>query len=247
MNVPRATTRTLIAVLMASCAAVASADPANAADALPLRVIRAGGDAVVKAAPDRARVTVSVTTRAVTARQASEANANASKSVLEKLRAAIRPPGEVRTAGYELNAEYNYNQGGATSGGPRLVGYASTNRFVIVTADLAAVGALIDSAVAAGANQVDSISFFLDDEVAPRHQALLEAGRKAKAEAATIAESLGVTLGDLLEASTNASAAPIPVYGREKAMMAAPAAAATDVVPGSLDIGASVTATFAIR
>lgn len=225
--------------------AVAAPGPAEAADAPP-RVIRANGDAVVKTAPDRARVAVSVTTRAATAKEASEANARTSKAVLDKLRAAVAAPGEVKSGGYELTAEYDYNQGGSAVRGPRLVGYVATNRFAVVSADLAGVGALIDAAVAAGANQIDSIAFFLDDEDAARRQALLQAGRKAKAEAATIAESLGVALGDVLDASSSANVAPMQSYGREKALMAAPAAA-TDVVPGSLEIDASVTVTFAIR
>lgn len=215
----------------------------------PLRTIRVSGDAIVKAAPDRARIAVSVTVRGATAREASEANARSSKAVLEKLRVAVPAPGEVRTAGYDLSAEYDYNQIPGGSRGPKLIGYVSTNRFSIVTADLAGVGAVIDVAVAAGANQIDSIGFFLADEEPVRHQGLLEAGRKAKAEAATIAESLGVTLGEVLDASSSSSnPAPVPVYGRGKmAMMADAAAPPTEVVPGSLEIGASMSVTFAIH
>ena len=217
-----------------------------AAESPPPRTIRVSGDSVVKAAPDRARIAVSVVTRAPTAREATEGNARTSKSVLDKLRSAVREPGEVRTAGYDLAAEYDYNQNRAGGREPTLVGYVSTNRFAIVTADLAGVGALIDAAVAAGANQIDSIAFLLDDEEAARSQALLQAGKKARSEAETIAQSLGVGLGEVLEASSVANVMPQPVYGRAKAMMMDAEGASTEVVPGSLEIGASVTVTFAI-
>lgn len=212
------------------------------------RVIRVSGSANVKAAPDRGRVSVSVVSRAATAREASETNARTSKVVVEKLRAAVKAPGEVRTTGYELGAEYDYNQAPGARG-PRLVGYMATNRFAVVSADLEGIGALIDAAVSAGATQVDSIAFYLDDEEAVRRQALLEAGRKARDEAETVARSLGVTLGEVLDASTASSSAPVPVlYGREKMAMAADAAAPpTEMLPGTLDVGASVTVTFAIR
>ena len=43
-----------------------------------------------------------------------------SSSGVSAVRAAVKAPGQVRTAGYELNAEYDYNQG-AGSRGPRLI------------------------------------------------------------------------------------------------------------------------------
>lgn len=234
----------LSAIVVAATCTVLQASSVRAEPAE--RAIRVSGSATVKAAPDRGRVSVSVVSRAATAREASEANAKASKTVLEKLRAAVRAPGEVRTTGYELGAEYDYNQAPGARG-PKLVGYSATNRFAVVSADLEGIGGLIDAAIVAGATQVDSIGFFLDDEEAVRRQALLEAGRKARDEAETVARSLGVTLGDVLDASTSSSPPPV-FYGREKMAMAVDAAApATEMVPGSLDIGASMTVTFAIR
>jgi len=224
---------------------VAPAAAAAAADASPIRSIHAAGHGSVKASPDRARIAVSVTTHGATARDASESNARTSKDVLAKLRAAIAPPGEVSTAGYDLAPQYDYSQAnGTVARSPKLVGYNATNRFSIVSADLAGVGAIIDSAVAAGANQVDSIGFFVADEEAARRQALLEAGRKARAEAETIAQSLGVHLGSVMDASSSTTPAPMPMMSRAVAMDAI--AQPTEVVPGSVEIGADVTVTFAI-
>lgn len=212
------------------------------------RTIRATGQSTVKAAPDRVRVAVSVTTRAASAREASEQNARTSKTVLEQLRASVKAPGEVRTAGYDLSPEYDYEQPRRAGQGPTLVGYAATNRLAIVSADLAGVGALIDAAVAAGANQIDSISFFLDDEASARRQALLQAGQVARNEAETIAQSLGVGVGDVLDASSGATVGPQPIFARDRgAMMMEATTARTEVVPGSVEIQASVSVTFAIR
>jgi uncharacterized protein YggE len=228
--------------------ALALAVPAFADETPPPRTIRVSGDAVVKAAPDRARIAVSVTTRAPNAKEASEANARASKTVLEKLRAAVQAPGEVKTSGYELSAEYDYNQNRGQGRESALVGYVATNRLAIVTADLEGLGALIDAAVASGANQIDSISFFLDDEMARRKEAILEAGKKARAEAETVAQSLGVSLGEVLDASTSQAAGPQPMFAKERMAMVADAAApSTEVVPGTLDVRASVAVIFAIR
>lgn len=222
--------------------------PASPAEETPApRAIRVHGRASVQASPDRARLAVSVLARAATAKEATAANAVSSKAVLEKLRAAVRPPGQVRTAGYDLQPQYDYRQDRSGSQGPVLVGYLATNRFSVETADLEGLGALLDTVVAAGAGQVDSVAFFLDDEEAVRAQALLEAGRRARAEAETVARSLGVTLGEVLEASTSSDAV-VPMHRMaDKAMAMAEAAPATELVPGALSIDAGVSVTFAIR
>ncbi len=225
----------------------AGALSANAEPSPQQRMIHASGHGSVKTQPDRARIAVSVTTRAGTAREASETNARVSKEVLAKLRAAVQPPGEVSTAGYDLAPVYDYGQNdGTVVRAPKLAGYTAINRFAIVSSDLAGVGALIDSAIASGANQIDSIGFFLADEQSARSQALLEAGRKARAEAATIAQSLEVGLGDVIEASSATSVTPVPMFARQ-AMAMESAAVQTEVAPGSLEIGADVTVTFTIR
>ncbi|HYB98318.1 MAG TPA: SIMPL domain-containing protein [Candidatus Limnocylindrales bacterium] len=237
------------AMATSMCLLAAAAVPAEAQQPSdPPRVIRVSGTATVKASPDRARLTVAVVSRAPTAKAASEANATASQSLLAKLESLVKAPGEVRTAGYDLSAEYDYQErpGAAQR---RLLGYVASNRLLVVTDDLPQVGALIDSAVEAGANEIESISFYLDDEDAARRQALLEAGRRARAEAEIVAESLGVALGPLVDASSESRGGPIPIYGRNRmAMMeSAGADAATAVLPGTLEISATVSVTFGIR
>jgi uncharacterized protein YggE len=240
-------TSKLAGLALGACIVLA-VSPSGAEEVPSPRTIRVRGEAVAKTAPDRARISVSVTTRAATAKEASEGNARTSKAVLEKLRAAVAAPGEVKTAGYDLSAEYDFSQNRGPGRESALVGYVATNRFAIVSADLAGLGSLIDAAVASGANQIDSISFFIDDEESVRKKALLEAGAKARAEAETVAQSLGVALGEVLDASTESSRqGPQPVFGREKAMMMDSAAPTTEVVPGSLEIRAGVSVTFAIR
>jgi uncharacterized protein YggE len=232
------------AALLAGSSLPAAAESGSEA---PRRIV-VSAESVARVAPDRARVTVSVTTRAATAREAAEANARASRQVLERLRALVKAPGEVATAGYDLGAEYDYSSQEGGRHAPRLVGYTATNRFQLTSAELDGVGALLDAAVAAGATQVDSIGFYLADEEAVRRKALLDAGRKARAEAATVAESLGVGVGEVLEASTSAAPSPVPYEGHRMAMAAMDKSApATEVVPGSIEVRAGVTVTFAVR
>jgi len=78
-------------------------------------------------------------------------------------------------------------------------GYIVNHSLIISTQDTDKIGAYIDAAFAAGANNFDSVSFSVQDDSEARDKALelavQEAGRKAK----VIAEASGRNLGDILE------------------------------------------------
>ena len=219
--------------------------PVSADHGPPARQIRVSGHAEVRATPDRARVSVRVVTRSATAREAAESNAVDSDKVVAALKKFVGSGGQVSTDGYQLNAEYEYRKPPGTR---HLSGYVASNRVTAVTDDLRAVGRLIDTAVVQGANEIEGVGFFLADETGARRQATLEAGRRARAEAATVAESLGVGLGALLEASTTNAPVVVPRLmahqGRAMAMEAAPS---TPIEPGDVRVGATVSAVFEVQ
>ncbi len=211
---------------------------------LPERTIRVAGSATVAATPDRARVSLSVRTTAPAAATAAATNARKTAAVLASVRAMVGDDGEASTAGYSLTADYEYiNEGGKRS--RRLIGYVAANSVRAVTADLANVGRLIDAAIEGGANEIGSLTFFLADQASASRQATLEAGRRARAEAETVAESLGVALGELIEASTVAAPPPVRPAGMRMAMEAQ--AAPTPIVAGNVDVTVTVSAIFAVQ
>jgi len=210
------------------------------------RTISVAGTATVKAAPDRVRIGFEVETKAVSAEKAAADNAKQSEAVLAALKGAVKPPGRVTTSGYQLNPEYSY---GERSGARRrvLVGYVAVNRLRVVGADLAAAGSLIDKAVSAGATAAGSVSFFRDDLTAAKRQALLEAGRSARSDAEAIAESLGVSLGEVVTASS-ATSPPLLPQVRAMAMRDASASTAkTPIEAGEIAVSVTVNVIFAIR
>ncbi len=221
--------------------------PARADEGSQRRTIRVAASATSRGTPDRVALSVSVVARGHGAKEAAEAGAKAGKAVLDRLRELVPSPGEVKTVGYDLAAEYDYNRP-AGEGRPRLLGYVATHRFRVVSAKPEGAGELVDAVVAAGAAQVDSVTFFVADEDALRGAALEEAGRKARAQAEAIARGLGVGLGEVLEASSAGDSGPGPVPMREgMAMMASAPRAATEVAPGQVEVGASVSVSFAVR
>ena len=235
-------------VAMVAAVALLLAAPASAvAEDGPERTIRVVGTATVEATPDRARVNVVVETRGKTARAAAGDNAELADEVIEAVKSVLGKVGKVRTSGYDVRAEYEYRKD-ATGNRRHLVGFVARNSVIATTPKIETVGDLVDAAVEAGAGEVQGLSFYLNDPEAARRQALLEAGRKARAEAATVAESLSVELGELLEASTAShTPSPRPPMPHARMMATAADAKATPIEPGTVDLQVSVHAVFAIR
>jgi uncharacterized protein YggE len=210
------------------------------------RTIEAVGTAEVMGAPDRVSVGVAVESRAKTAAAAASMNARDTQAVMDALKAKVGAGGKVETASYTLHAEYEYRQ---PDNRRELIGYWASNAVTATSDDLDAAGAMIDAALAAGANSINSIGFYLHDDAEIKRQALLEAGRRARQKAETIAESLGVGLGDLLSATAESEAAP-PIPGPIRMRMSAQVEAmdsSTPIAAGELSVEMAVRVVFEVR
>ncbi|HEY1233576.1 MAG TPA: SIMPL domain-containing protein, partial [Candidatus Binatia bacterium] len=153
-------------------------------------VITVTGEALVSAEPDQAQLDIGVVTQARTAPEASNENAERLTRVLSEIKKLLGKADEVKTSGYTLTPTYRYPQGGK----PEIVGYSASNTIRIKTTNLDLVGRLIDSAMQAGANNINRLVFTLKDEQAAQLEALRAASAKAKAKAEAIAGSLGLKI-----------------------------------------------------
>ncbi len=204
--------------------------------------VRASGEAIISAKPDRAEVTIAVSTRAPTAQAAASQNASESARVLASVKQSLGSDGQVKTSGYSLAPQYDYSNGHA----PRLTGYEASNSVVVTVDELSVLGKVIDAATATGANNVNGISFTLRDSSAVREQALAEAAVRARANAEALAKALQAQVVGLLEAEPTEAPVIRPLF---KSFTAAPAMAmqATPIEAGNLDIRATVTVTLQVR
>ncbi len=225
-------------LLLGSAAAVQAQEPA------PPHFVRASADAVVSAKPDRAEITIGVSSRAAAAQAASAQNATDSDKVIKAIKQALGSGGFVKTSGYSLAPQYDYSNGHA----PRLTGYEATNSVIVTVDDLPLLGKVIDSATQTGANNVNGIAFTLRDSSAVREQALAEAAKRARANAEALAAALGVHVVGVLEAEP--SELPM-VHPRPMALMAPSGMlekrVATPIEAGDLEIRSSVTVTLEVR
>ena len=217
--------------------APALAQTAPAETVLPA-VISVSGEATVSVAPDLAQIEAGVTSDAKTAREASDANNAAMGKVLLALKGAGIEEKDFQTSRLSLQPQYPPNRAGPSA----IVGYRASNRVTVRLHDVTKVAGVIDTLVAAGANDIGGINFMvanasklLDDA---RTQAVADARRKAE----IYAKAAGVTLGAPLAISEEGAPGPIP-YRK----MAVGMAASAPVAPGEDTLHVSVSVSWAIK
>lgn len=206
--------------------------------ALPTIVTRGQGE--TKITPDRARLEVSVQTRASTAADAGAQNAKKQQSVLDALKKLGFTAEQLSTVDYNLFPEMQYDKNGQS---PRVVAYNATNTVRVDIRDVGMIGKAIDASLEAGANMISSLSFYASNSDSARRSALASAVARARSDADAIATAAGGSIGALLEISTSDFAPPV-IYNR--AQMASDItgkiAAATPIEPGEQTVSAIVMA-----
>jgi uncharacterized protein YggE len=167
------------------------------------------GDSVVHSRPDTANVTVAVVTQGQTALAAQQENARNTDAVVRAVKSAAGAGAQVETSGYSLQPQYTYRQNEP----PLIQGYQARNGVTVTLGDLRGVGAVIDAATAAGANNVDSLSFTLREDRAARDESLAGATREALRKAQIMASALGGRITRIVEVQeSSAVQRPVPIY-----------------------------------
>jgi uncharacterized protein len=209
----------------------------------PSHTITVTGSADVKAVPDQAVVQLGVTTRSSTAQSAMAQNNTAMAQVVAALKQLGIPDVNIQTSSVSLNPVYNQPPPQNPSLAPQLIGFEATNTVSVQLNDLTKLGPAIDAGVAAGANQIQGISFQLSNQQPFQLTALEQAGTQARAKAQALASSLGVTLG-AVDAILESSAQSIPVNAG--AIAAPTVATSTPILPGQVDVHADIQVRFTL-
>ncbi|MDQ1593201.1 MAG: uncharacterized protein QOG71_3828 [Pyrinomonadaceae bacterium] len=213
---------------------------AGAAVAFGTTRVVVSGDALVQARPDTAMISVAVVTQAQTALAAQQENARRSETMVRALKAAAGAGAEVETSGYSLQPQYTYRENQT----PLIRGYEARNTVAVTLGDLSKVGPVIDAATAAGANNIDSLSFTLRRDEPARDQALAAATREALRKAQVMAVALGGRVGRIVEVQEASAGRPVPIYDQRAARGGIAGKtmemAQTPVEIGTLDIRAQV-------
>jgi uncharacterized protein len=229
----------IVAVLLAGAPVAAQTTVPS-----PARTITVSAGADVPAVPDRAVVQLGVQTRASNAQMAMAQNNTLMAQVVAALKQLGIPDNQLQTSSVTLMPVYSDPPPQNPGAQPQLIGFDASNIVIAQLTDLTKVGPAIDAAVAAGANQIQSIAFQVANDEPYRLTALQQAGALARAKAQALATGLGVTIGDV-DAAVEGSFQATPVYNGG---VAAPSASpAVPVLPGQIILHTDIQVRFTLK
>lgn len=226
----------LFAVLLSACAAPAAA-PATA------RTLTISGAGQVSLKPDMAYVYMGVHTEKPSAAELVAENNSRTQQLIEALKAAGVDVNDIQTTNFSIWQNTQYGPDGTATG----ANYAVDNTVYVTVRKLETLGGLLDAAVKAGANNINSIQFDVADKSAALSQARAQAVKNARSQAEELAAAAGVTLGDV-QSIQYYDASPSPIFeAKGVSAGAANANAVMPINPGQMQITVTVTMAYAIK
>jgi len=204
-------------------------------------VVVTTGEGVIHAAPDRAWITVVAETRAQTPREAQRRNIEAMQPVQDALRNARIPADAIRTAGYDLQEEFDFPNNKRVSRG-----YVARNSIEVRVDDVARVGELLELSVGQGATRVGGLRFDLKEQAKLEREALRLAVAEARAKAEAAAAGAGRNVDRVIRVEEVGGPRPQPMF-RAVAMEARAADAPVPVSTGQIEVRAQATVTLAVK
>ena len=202
--------------------------------------IAVSGKGMVKAEPDVAYATLGVERTEKTATEAQQLMARKMNNIQSSLKKMGIKDDKIETTSVTLSPAYQYEKGKRT-----LIGYTARNQIKVTIDKLDEVGKIIDASIAAGATNVNRISFSLKEESAFKKAALKKAYEEAKGKADTIAAAAGLSLTKIKSIQeAGARIIPPPSNVRAFAAEAVGAGAETPITPGKVEVHGNLTVIY---
>ena len=196
----------LLAATAAAPAAMAQTPPPAADTMFRATTLNLAAYGESRVEPDMATISLGVMTSGRTAQAAMQANALKMTQVVDALRRAGIAQKDIQTSNLNLNPQYAYEQNQP----PRLTGYQASNQVTVTVHDLSRLGQAVDATVNAGANQVNGISFGLDDPTTAENAAREAAVKALQSKAELYARATGHRIVRLVTLSEGAASYPTP-------------------------------------
>jgi uncharacterized protein YggE len=210
-----------------------------------VRSISVNGVGRVKAEPDVADISLGVTKQGEDAQSASAEAATSMDAVITALLAAGIAEEDIQTSSISLNPIYNWD-----NNPPTIEGWEASNLVNVTVRDITAVGDVVDASTAAGATNVNGITFRVDDPTAAEADARSAAVADAKAKADQLAADAGVTIVGVISISESGAQPPMPLYYQSDTMAMGAASAEmakTPVLPGQVELSITVFVQYEIQ
>jgi uncharacterized protein YggE len=215
------------------------------------KVISVTGNAISSVKPNLANISFGVEIQEKTAKDALASNSELMNKVIAAIKQVGITDSEISTSQFNIYPVYdNYQDKETGRYTQELIGYRVSNIIHVETQNLNSLAAIIDSAVEAGVNRVDSVYFSLSPELASNlkdellEEAVLNAKSKAEMALAPLNyKIIGVKAVSLSEFSMPY---PMPMYDMAYSEGIAKSSAPTPIFSSDQDVNTSVNVVFLI-
>jgi uncharacterized protein YggE len=232
----------VFALVLGACA---PAGPTTINQAAPenVRTLNVNGLGQVYLTPDIAYIYIGVHTEGATASEAVESNKGQTNSVIDALKAAGIDEKDIRTTNFSIWPSQQYSPDGTITG----TVYMVDNSVYVTVRDLNGLGDLLDSAITAGANSINSIQFDVADKKEAVKEARAKAMEDAKLQAQELADVAGVELGNIQAVNFYDNSLYPMAEGKGGGGGVMAADASVPIQPGQLTISVNVSLTYSIK
>lgn len=155
------------------------------------------GTGEITATPDMARIDLAVNLTRSTAQEAKNTSDEAIVALLSRLEKMGIERKDVKSADLNLQPQYSYKQNSP----PKLTGYRANRNVIITIKEIKKLNAVLDGAMDAGLNQVNSISFSSSKEREYKEEARMAAIGNARSKAASLAKGFDVRVAGVWQIS----------------------------------------------
>ena len=198
-------------------------------------------------APDTANISIYIESRDKTPEQASNKNKTVANDVINAIKADLTAESDIiRTERLVVRPEYVW-----TNNKRVIKGYMATNSVTVILKDLQKVGKVMDSALKAGATQIDNFGMTLSSSNKYCVDALAEAVKDTQIKASTIAKTLGTSVAGVksitTSCSTQNSGSGMMRYAMSNKAVDMAEEVSTPVESGKIKIYANVNANYNLK
>lgn len=212
------------------------------------RGISVSGTGKVTVVPDVGEISMAAQVTRPTVQQARDDAAKA----MDAIRTALRGQGveekDIATSGFNIQPRYDVRPSGG--GAPQISGYLVNNVITVKVRKVDTLSKVLDTAVAAGGNdvRVQSVQFTVDDPEKHAGAAREAAVANARSHAESLAKAAGVKLGKARSVTESGGGFPAPrAVAQAAPSLGGAADVSTPVSPGQTEVTMSVSVVFDIE
>lgn len=208
-------------------------------------VVNVVGKGEISVKPDIAYLSIGVDTQAETAASAQKANAEKIQKITNLLKNTWKiADKDIQSVSFYVQPNYTYND----KEGQKVKGYTAHHTLQVTYRDLSKIGNLLDDASNAGANNIDNVSFSVENREQYEEQVITKAMANADLKAGAIAKAAKRQLGMVLVVSQGDVNNPVIfTQAKMEAASMADSANSTAVAPGEVKVSMQLSVQYELK